>query len=101
MKTNWKNIFCYNYSYNCHISYDHDHTWYDQKNNHKQYFILSYFLQDALYKIAKIEGVGALWSGLSPTLVLALPCTVIYFVTYEQLRLKMKKSYNNFTADRK
>ncbi|CAB3226629.1 unnamed protein product [Arctia plantaginis] len=54
---------------------------------------------DAFYKIAKIEGVGALWSGLSPTLVLALPCTVIYFVSYEQLRLKMKNAYNNFTAD--
>ncbi|KAH9631103.1 hypothetical protein HF086_000146 [Spodoptera exigua] len=52
---------------------------------------------DAFYKIAKSEGVPALWSGLSPTLVLALPCTVIYFVTYEQLRYRMKTNYNNFT----
>ncbi|XP_048004094.1 probable mitochondrial glutathione transporter SLC25A40 isoform X1 [Leguminivora glycinivorella] len=52
---------------------------------------------DAFYKIAKLEGVPALWSGLSPTLILALPCTVIYFVTYEQLRYKTKTLYNNFT----
>ncbi|KAJ8719085.1 hypothetical protein PYW07_016641 [Mythimna separata] len=49
---------------------------------------------DAFYKIAKMEGVPALWSGLSPTLILALPCTVIYFVTYEQLRYRIKTKYN-------
>lgn len=54
--------------------------------------------QDAFYKIAKLEGVPALWSGLSPTLVLALPCTVIYFVSYEQLRYKMKTFYNRMTG---
>ncbi|XP_075976217.1 solute carrier family 25 protein Shawn-like isoform X2 [Anticarsia gemmatalis] len=54
---------------------------------------------DAFYKIAKIEGVPALWSGLSPTLVLAVPCTVIYFVSYEQLRVRMKTYYNNSTKD--
>ncbi|CAG5046358.1 unnamed protein product [Parnassius apollo] len=53
---------------------------------------------DAFYKIAKLEGVPALWSGLSPTLVLALPCTVIYFVTYEQLRYKTKTLYNKLTG---
>ncbi|XP_053605669.1 probable mitochondrial glutathione transporter SLC25A40 isoform X1 [Plodia interpunctella] len=56
---------------------------------------------DAFYKIAKIEGVPALWSGLSPTLVLALPCTVIYFVSYEQLRYKMKTTYNAITTTSK
>ncbi|XP_049871039.1 probable mitochondrial glutathione transporter SLC25A40 [Pectinophora gossypiella] len=54
---------------------------------------------DAFYKIAKLEGVPALWSGLSPTLVLAVPCTVIYFVSYEQLRYKMKTSYNKISGD--
>ncbi|XP_026759621.1 probable mitochondrial glutathione transporter SLC25A40 [Galleria mellonella] len=54
---------------------------------------------DAFYKIAKIEGVPALWSGLSPTLILALPCTVIYFVSYEQLRYKMKTVYNSYSGD--
>ncbi|XP_022126566.2 solute carrier family 25 member 40 isoform X1 [Pieris rapae] len=54
---------------------------------------------DAFYKISKIEGVTALWSGLSPTLALALPCTVIYFVSYEQLRYKMKTTYNTITGN--
>ncbi|XP_026485292.1 probable mitochondrial glutathione transporter SLC25A40 isoform X1 [Vanessa tameamea] len=54
---------------------------------------------DAFYKIAKFEGVPALWSGLSPTLILALPCTVIYFVSYEQLRFRMKNFYNNITGN--
>lgn len=41
-------------------------------------------------KIARKEGVHTLWSGLSPTLVLAIPTTVLYFVTYEQLRVRLK-----------
>lgn len=49
---------------------------------------------DALVKISKTEGVTSLWSGLSPTLVLAVPATVIYFVSYEQLRLYLKDTYN-------
>lgn len=53
-----------------------------------------FFLQDAFVKIAKFEGVTSLWSGLSPTLVLAVPATIAYFVTYEQLRLKLKDEYN-------
>ncbi|KAI5636343.1 mitochondrial carrier protein domain-containing protein [Phthorimaea operculella] len=54
---------------------------------------------DAFYKIAKTEGVPALWSGLSPTLVLALPATVIYFVSYEQLRYNLKTKYNEFSGN--
>ncbi|XP_017783588.1 PREDICTED: solute carrier family 25 member 40-like isoform X2 [Nicrophorus vespilloides] len=49
---------------------------------------------DAFMKISRYEGVTSLWSGLSPTLVLAVPATIIYFVTYEQLRLKLKDNYN-------
>ncbi|XP_045125296.1 solute carrier family 25 member 40-like isoform X2 [Portunus trituberculatus] len=41
---------------------------------------------DAFVKISRQEGVQSLWSGLSPTLVVAVPNTVIYFTTYEQLR---------------
>lgn len=48
---------------------------------------------DAFVKISRSEGVKALWSGLSPTLVLALPTTVIYFVAYEQFRVQMKDQY--------
>lgn len=44
-------------------------------------------------KIGRSEGVKALWSGLSPTLVLAVPTTVIYFVAYEQFRVRMKDQY--------
>jgi hypothetical protein len=47
-------------------------------------------LQDAFVKIARSEGPLSLWSGLSPTLVLAVPATVVYFVTYENLRLLVK-----------
>lgn len=54
---------------------------------------------DAFYKIAKLEGVPALWSGLSPTLVLAVPCTMIYFVSYEQLRYRMKTMHNKMTGE--
>jgi solute carrier family 25, member 39/40 len=48
---------------------------------------------DAFAKISRHEGVKSLWSGLSPTLVLALPTTMIYFVTYEQLRQRLKDRY--------
>jgi len=46
---------------------------------------------DAFIKIAKTEGLASLWSGLSPTLVLAVPATVVYFTTYEQLRFFIKE----------
>lgn len=38
-------------------------------------------------KITKNEGVASLWSGLSPTLILAVPATIVYFVSYEQLKI--------------
>ena len=46
---------------------------------------------DAFIKISKVEGVSSLWSGLSPTLVLAVPTTVIYFTTYEQLKASFRQ----------
>nr|XP_016942644.2 solute carrier family 25 member 40 [Drosophila suzukii] len=48
---------------------------------------------DALIKISRHEGLGALWSGLGPTLVSALPSTIIYFVAYEQFRAKYLEVY--------
>ncbi|KAJ1528026.1 hypothetical protein ONE63_007947 [Megalurothrips usitatus] len=45
---------------------------------------------DAFVKISRAEGVQSLWSGLGPTLVLALPATVLYFVAYEQIRYRVK-----------
>ncbi|XP_077286099.1 solute carrier family 25 protein Shawn-like isoform X2 [Arctopsyche grandis] len=49
---------------------------------------------DAMMKITKYEGFTSLWSGLSPTLVLAVPCTVVYFVLYEQMRVELMDRYS-------
>ncbi|XP_070224958.1 mitochondrial glutathione transporter SLC25A40 [Bos mutus] len=40
---------------------------------------------DAFLKIILNEGIKSLWSGLPPTLVMAVPATVIYFTCYDQL----------------
>ncbi|GAB6026319.1 hypothetical protein CHUAL_012525 [Chamberlinius hualienensis] len=45
---------------------------------------------DAFIKIARFEGIRSLWSGLPPTLIMAVPSTVIYFTTYEQIRAKLR-----------
>ena len=41
---------------------------------------------DAFAQIQRAEGAAALWRGLSPTLVMAVPATVIYFVGYDELK---------------
>ncbi|KAM8795196.1 mitochondrial glutathione transporter SLC25A39 [Eudromia elegans] len=41
---------------------------------------------DAFIKITRHEGIRSLWSGLPPTLVMAVPATAIYFTAYDQLR---------------
>lgn len=41
---------------------------------------------DALVKISRSEGIMSLWSGLPPTLLMAIPSTVIYFTVYDRLR---------------
>ncbi|XP_013865753.1 mitochondrial glutathione transporter SLC25A39 [Austrofundulus limnaeus] len=41
---------------------------------------------DAFVKITRHEGLRSLWSGLPPTLIMAVPSTVIYFTCYDQLR---------------
>ncbi|XP_064560304.1 probable mitochondrial glutathione transporter SLC25A40 isoform X3 [Zonotrichia leucophrys gambelii] len=40
---------------------------------------------DAFVKIIRIEGIKSLWSGLPPTLIMAIPTTAIYFTCYDQL----------------
>ncbi|XP_008584256.1 PREDICTED: solute carrier family 25 member 40 [Galeopterus variegatus] len=40
---------------------------------------------DAFLKIIRNEGIKSLWSGLPPTLVMAVPATIIYFTCYDQL----------------
>ena len=39
-----------------------------------------------MVQIARKEGATSLWSGLSPTLVMAVPATVMYFTAYDWLR---------------
>ena len=41
---------------------------------------------DAFVKLAQQEGVSSWWRGLGPTLVMAVPMTVIYYTTYDQLK---------------
>ena len=41
---------------------------------------------DALVKIARAEGLGSLWSGLPPTLVMAVPQVILYFTVYEETK---------------
>ncbi|NXN74661.1 S2540 protein, partial [Himantopus himantopus] len=45
---------------------------------------------DTFVKIIQIEGIKSLWSGLPPTLIMALPTTVIYFTCYDQLSEALK-----------
>ncbi|KAI1885485.1 hypothetical protein AGOR_G00204180 [Albula goreensis] len=45
---------------------------------------------DAFIKIIRREGIRSLWSGLPPTLVMAVPATVIYFTCYDQLCVALK-----------
>ncbi|XP_037983895.1 solute carrier family 25 member 40 isoform X3 [Motacilla alba alba] len=42
-------------------------------------------MTDAFVKIIRIEGIKSLWSGLPPTLIMAVPTTAIYFTCYDQL----------------
>jgi len=55
---------------------------------------------DAFSKIARFEGIGQLWKGLSPTLVMMVPQTVIYFTVYDKLkwRLGLVEGQKNLTA---
>ena len=42
---------------------------------------------DAFFKIAQLEGIRSWWKGLSPTLAMAVPATVIYYTSYDQLKV--------------
>jgi len=48
---------------------------------------------DVFHKIVRSEGVSSLWSGLPPALIMAVPSAIVYFVTYEQLRVKLTDWY--------
>lgn len=55
---------------------------------------------DAFVKLARTEGVGSWWKGLSPTLLMAVPLTVIYYTLYDQLKVRLGFNPNerNFAA---
>ncbi|XP_017055582.1 solute carrier family 25 member 40 isoform X2 [Drosophila ficusphila] len=48
---------------------------------------------DAFVKIFCSSGLSGLWAGLSPTLVSALPSTIIYFLTYDYLKNSLTHIY--------
>lgn len=50
---------------------------------------------DAILKISRSEGIGSLWSGLPPTLLMAIPATVIYFTAYDRLRANLWTWYKS------
>ena len=55
---------------------------------------------DAFIKLARNEGLQSWWKGLSPTLLMAVPATVIYYTTYDQLKMKLgfKPGEKNYKA---
>jgi solute carrier family 25 protein 39/40 len=65
----------------CECFNDKD-VWYNRKIPGGRY----HGTLDAVAKIVKAEGVTSLWSGLPPTLLMAIPQTVFYFTTYEQTK---------------
>merc|ERR1719410_3096555 len=48
-------------------------------------------MTDAGFRILRYEGIGALYSGLAPTLWMSVPATVLYFTCNDKLR----QSLNN------
>ncbi|XP_067418359.1 mitochondrial glutathione transporter SLC25A40 isoform X2 [Emydura macquarii macquarii] len=79
-----------------------DHVYVCENGNNKAWYKKpGHFrgMLDAFMKIIKIEGIKSLWSGLPPTLIMALPGTVIYFTSYDQLseilRSKLGKDSNH------
>lgn len=57
-------------------------SWYNRKIPGGRY----HGTLDAMVKIAKVEGITSLWSGLPPTLFMAFPQVVLYFTTYEETK---------------
>ncbi|XP_008321291.1 mitochondrial glutathione transporter SLC25A40 [Cynoglossus semilaevis] len=54
---------------------------------------------DAFVKILRNEGIKSLWSGLPPTLVMAVPATVIYFTCYDQLCAALRRRMGSYADE--
>ncbi|KAF7623506.1 hypothetical protein Mgra_00010203 [Meloidogyne graminicola] len=50
---------------------------------------------DAIIKITRNEGIRSLWSGLSPTMLSAVPATVFYFTLYDNLHCALREQFGN------
>ncbi|KAL7638673.1 UNVERIFIED_CONTAM: hypothetical protein RMT77_011245 [Armadillidium vulgare] len=48
---------------------------------------------DAFIKISRTEGFKSLWSGLPPTLIVAIPNTIIYLTSYEKVLKTIRQQY--------
>ncbi|MCL4119877.1 UNVERIFIED_CONTAM: hypothetical protein GTU68_059125, partial [Idotea baltica] len=48
---------------------------------------------DAFIKISRSEGFKSLWSGLPPTLIVAIPNTIIYLTSYEKALHLIRQHY--------
>ncbi|KAI8916821.1 mitochondrial carrier domain-containing protein [Entophlyctis helioformis] len=48
---------------------------------------------DGMVNIARTEGMPALWRGLTPTLIMSIPSTVIYYVGYDFLRTRLRAAF--------
>ena len=53
---------------------------------------------DAVTKLIRHEGVGSLWRGLSPQLLLSIPSTVVYFGAYDKLKMSLSSVTAHPTA---
>ncbi|XP_074048984.1 mitochondrial glutathione transporter SLC25A40 isoform X2 [Macrotis lagotis] len=75
-----------------------DHLYFCDEGSHKAWYKKPGRFSgtlDAFIKIIRNEGIKSLWSGLPPTLVMAVPATVIYFTCYDQLSSFMKSKVEN------
>ncbi|CAO3615260.1 unnamed protein product [Cunninghamella blakesleeana] len=54
---------------------------------------------DGLAKIVRNEGTLALWKGLSPGLIMAIPSTSIYYVGYDYIRDHTKSKFKGTAMD--
>ena len=53
---------------------------------------------DAVRKLIRYEGLGSLWRGLSPQLLLSIPSTVVYFGAYDKLKMSLSSLTAHPTA---
>ncbi|NXC09873.1 S2540 protein, partial [Orthonyx spaldingii] len=70
-----------------------DHIWVCENGDSKAWYKKPGHFKgtlDAFVKIIRIEGIKSLWSGLPPTLIMAVPNTVIYFTCYDRLSEALK-----------